>query len=182
MDGPRAVIPQAERQQDRRNALFLPAPKLLKVFGRPTSQTPAQAASWDKPSSSTSILSPPRSPSTTISKSRRRKPQRVVSPEVVASILDGMYAYPVNRESNRHSPTKYRDKASLHHGSSLGTVASGTCRYSAFYSSVIHLKFHTPRSGYVQTIVRKSSSPSIPNHQTQSRYSGTHFQQRLSPQ
>jgi hypothetical protein len=130
MDGPTAVIPQAERQQDRRNAHFLPAPKLSKVFGRSASQTLTQSASCDNLSSSTSIISPPRSPSTTISKGGRRKSQRVVSPQVVASILDGMYAYPINRESNRHSPTKYRDKASLHHGASVGTVASGICRYS----------------------------------------------------
>lgn len=130
MDGPTAVIPQAERQQDRRNALLPPAPKSSKVFGRSASQSLTQPASWENLSSSTPIISPPRSPSTTTSKGERRKSQRVVSPQVVASILDGMYAYPVNRESNRHSPTKYRDKASLHHGLSVGTVASGTRRYS----------------------------------------------------
>lgn len=135
MDGPTAVTPQVERQQDRRNSLFLPAPGLSKVFGRSASQTLPQGASRDNLGSSTFILSPPRSPNTTISKGGRRKSQRVVSPEVVTSILDGMYAYPVNRESNRLSPTKHRDKSFPHHKSSLGTVASRICRYSAFYSS-----------------------------------------------
>jgi hypothetical protein len=181
MDGPTAVIPQAERQQSRRKHAFVPARKLSKAFARSAPQTPAQAASWDNSSSSIStfILSPPHSPTTTISKAERRKSQRVVSPQVVSSILDSMYAYPVNRESNRLSLPKYQDKASLHHKSSLGTGASRICRCSAFYSSGIYLKLHAPRSGCVQTIVRKVPSPPIPHHQNETQYSGTHLQQRL---
>jgi len=141
MDGAKALTQQADRQQSRRS-LFNPAPRLSKVFGKSASQTPAPATSCDDLSSSiasTTILSPPRSPTTPVSKRGKRKPQRVVSPQVVSSMVDSMYAYPVNRESNRLAPPKYQDKNSLHQKSSPRTVASRICRFSAFYSSAIHL-------------------------------------------
>ena len=163
MDGPTAVLSQAERQQNRRKPLLIPAVKLSKVFGRSASQTPAQAASWDNLSSSitsTFILSPSHSTTTAISKGGRRKSQRVVSPQVVSSIVDSMYAYPVNRESNRLSLPRYQDKTSLHHKSSLGTVTSRICRCSAFYSLVIFILNHIR---HVADVPRRSSES--PLHQ-----------------
>ena len=177
MDGTTAVIQQAERQQNRRSHLFNPAPKLSKVFGKSASQTPAPGASCDDLSSSTATLSPPCSPTTPITKRGKRKPQRVVSPQVVSSIVDSMYAYSVNRESNRLAPPKNQDKTFLHQKSSLRMVASRICGLSAFYSSAIHFKLHTPRSGNIQRIVRSSSSGAVSYHQTESQYSGTPLQE-----